>query len=53
MKNAWKIWAAAATSLTVLYFAVEKSPESKLVLYNGVGFLSLVLLVFGGWKHRP
>ncbi len=53
MKNAWKIWAAAATALTVLYFAVEKSPESKLVLYNGVGFLSLVLLVFGVWKHRP
>ncbi|MEL6983085.1 MAG: EAL domain-containing protein, partial [Actinomycetota bacterium] len=53
VKSAWKIWAATATALTVLYFAVEKSPESKLVLYNGVGLLSLLLLVFGVWKHRP
>ncbi len=53
MKFAWKIWIVVATALTVLYFAVEKSPESKLVLYNGVGLMSLVLLVFGVWRHRP
>ncbi|MEM9562950.1 MAG: GNAT family N-acetyltransferase [Actinomycetota bacterium] len=53
MQNAWKAWALTAAALTVIYFAVEKSPESKLVLYNGVGFVSLVLLVVGVYRHRP
>ena len=53
MKIAWKLWVAGAVSLTALYFAVEKSAESKLVLYNGVGFISLVLLLVGVYHHRP
>ena len=53
MKSAWKIWIAGATALTTIYFFVEKSPQSKLVLYNGVGFVSLVLLLAGIYVNRP
>ena len=53
MRNLWKIWIVLAAALTTVYFFVEKSPESKLVLYNGVGLVSLILLLFGIWKNRP
>ncbi|MGB5755270.1 MAG: GNAT family N-acetyltransferase [Acidimicrobiales bacterium] len=53
MRNLWKIWIVMAAALTTVYFFVEKSPESKLVLYNGVGLVSLILLLFGIWKNRP
>ena len=53
MRNLWKIWLAGATALGTIYFFVEKSPESKLVLYNGVGLVSLILLLVGVWRHRP
>ena len=53
MRNLWKIWIGLAAALTTVYFFVEKSPESKLVLYNGVGLVSLILLLFGIWKNRP
>ncbi len=33
--------------MTTVYFAVPNSPESKLVLYNGVGLASVVLLLVG------
>ncbi len=41
------MWLVFATSLTIVYFAVPNTPESKLVLYNGLGFLSVVLLLLG------
>jgi diguanylate cyclase (GGDEF)-like protein len=53
MRNLWKIWLAGATALGTVYFFVEKSPESKLLLYNGVGLISLLLLVLGLWLNRP
>ncbi|MGI9598450.1 MAG: GNAT family N-acetyltransferase [Acidimicrobiales bacterium] len=53
MRNLWKIWLVGAAALTTVYFFVEKSPESKLVLYNGVGLVSLILLLVGIWKNRP
>ncbi len=53
MRTLWKIWLVVAAALTTVYFFVEKSPESKLVLYNGVGLVSLILLLFGIWKNRP
>ncbi len=53
MRNLWKIWLVGAAALTTIYFFVEKSPESKLVLYNGVGLVSLILLLVGIWKNKP
>ncbi len=53
MRNVWKIWIVCATALTTVYFFVEKSPQSKLVLYNGVGFVSVILLLVGVWQNRP
>ncbi|MGI9608556.1 MAG: GNAT family N-acetyltransferase [Acidimicrobiales bacterium] len=53
MRNAWKIWLTVAAALTSLYFILEKSAESKLVLYNGVGLLSITLLLVGLRVNRP
>ncbi len=53
MRNLWKIWIGLAAALTTVYFFVENSPESKLVLYNGVGLVSLMILLFGICKNRP
>ncbi len=53
MRNLWKYWLAAATGLTTIYFVVQNTPESKLVLYNGVGFISVVLLLVGVAINKP
>ncbi|MGI9600683.1 MAG: GNAT family N-acetyltransferase [Acidimicrobiales bacterium] len=42
-----KIWLAVASSLTALYFVIPNTPESKLVIYNGVGLLSVIMLALG------
>lgn len=47
MRNMWKYWLGFAGLLTTLYFVVPNSPESKLVLYNGLGLLSVVFLLVG------
>ena len=51
--NAWKIWTGLAIALTAIYFVVEKSAESKLFLYNGVGLVSVILLLVGVKVHKP
>ena len=38
--------------MTALYFVVPNSAESKLVLYNGVGFLSVVMILIGVFKNK-
>ncbi len=47
MRSLWKIWLGIAVGLTTLYFVVPNSPESKLVLYNGLGLLSIGFLALG------
>ena len=50
MKNKlWLIWIGIASALTVVYFVLPTTPESKLVLYNGTGLLSILALVYGVW----
>ncbi|MDH3683197.1 MAG: GNAT family N-acetyltransferase [Acidimicrobiia bacterium] len=43
----WLIWLGLATVLTIVYFAVPNTPESKLVLYNGLGLLSVASMLIG------
>ena len=43
MRSAWKLWLVLGGLLTVLYYLVPNSPESKLLLYNGVGLLAVIL----------
>ncbi len=47
MRNLYKIWLGVAATLMVLYFVVPDSPESKLVLYNGLGLLSVGCVLLG------
>ncbi len=53
MAMAWKIWLGVAITLTTIYFVVEKSATSKLVLYNGLGLMSIVLLLVGVKINKP
>lgn len=53
MAMAWKIWFGVAITLTTIYFVVEKSATSKLVLYNGVGLMSIVMLLIGVKVNKP
>ncbi len=53
MSLAWKVWIGVAAALTGIYFVLDKSPTSKLVLYNGVGLLSIVMLLIGLKINRP
>ncbi len=48
----WKIWLGIAVVLTTLYFALPNTPTSKLVLYNGVGLLSVGFLLLGVKKNH-
>ena len=53
MNMAWKVWIGVAVAFTILYFAVEKSANTKLLLYNGLGLLSIAVLLFGLYANRP
>jgi len=52
VEKLWKIWLAVAVVVGAFYFVVETTPESKLVLYNGVGALSIAMLLIGVWRNR-
>ena len=41
-----------ATVATTVYFAVPNTPESKLVLYNGLGLCSVILLLTGAKVNK-
>ena len=41
------IWIGVAVCLAAAYFALPNTPESKLVLYNGLGLLSILALLVG------
>lgn len=43
----WHGWLVFAALMTIVYFAVPNTPESKLVLYNGLGLLSVALMLVG------
>lgn len=47
MRKLWLIWIAVAVALSTAYFVIPTTPESKLVLYNGTGLLSILALSFG------
>ena len=48
----WKIWLGVALTLTVIYFVAPHSSESKLVLYNGTGLLSIIALAYGATARK-
>lgn len=52
MQNTWKYWLGIAAFLTTAYFVVPDSAESKLVLYNGLGLLSVIALVVGTKRNH-
>ena len=43
----WLAWLGLAAVMTIAYFAVPNTPESKLVLYNGLGLMSVVSVLVG------
>ncbi|MEM9610977.1 MAG: extracellular solute-binding protein, partial [Actinomycetota bacterium] len=47
MKTLWKGWIAVAVLIAILYFVLDNTPNTKLVLYNGVGLGSVLLLLTG------
>ena len=47
VRRLWIIWIVVAIGLTTTYFVLPTTPESKLVLYNGVGLLSILALLAG------
>jgi diguanylate cyclase (GGDEF)-like protein len=49
----WKIWFCLASLLTVIYFAVPDTRESKLFLYNGTGLLAIVVMLYGVRRNKP
>jgi diguanylate cyclase (GGDEF)-like protein len=53
VKSAWKVWIGVAAAMTTVYFVVQQSPTSTLILYNGVGLLSVGLVLFGLRIHKP
>ncbi len=52
MRLLWRIWLGTAAALAGVYFVVDSSYVSHLVLYNGVGFVSIVLFLFGIRKNK-
>jgi diguanylate cyclase (GGDEF)-like protein len=52
VKNVWRWWLGVAAVGTSAYYMVPHSPESKLVLYNGLGLLSVVAIAFGRSRNR-
>jgi diguanylate cyclase len=46
------VYVALALSLGSAYFVVDPTPMSKLLMYNGVGFLSLVAMIASIWANR-
>ncbi|MCP3989665.1 MAG: EAL domain-containing protein, partial [Actinomycetia bacterium] len=57
MDKLWRAWLAASAAVAAFYFVVDNTPESKLVLYNGVGLISIIMVVVGiranGARPRP
>ena len=49
----WKIWLGVAALITTLYFVLPNTPESKLVLYNGLGLLAVIGIAVGIRKNNP
>ena len=47
MNKLWSLWLSVAGLMTLAYYVVPNSAESKLVLYNGVGFLAVGLILVG------
>ena len=53
MRNLWKWWLGSAALLTFVYLVVPQTAETKLVLYNGTGLLSVVAILVGVRVNRP
>ena len=53
VRNLWKWWLGAAALLTLVYFVIPQTPETKLVLYNGTGLLAVGCIVVGLRINRP
>ncbi len=53
MNSLWKIWLGAAAGLAAIYFVVDYTYTSHLLLYNGIGLISLVLMLVGVRINKP
>ncbi len=53
MQSVWKIWLGAAAALTTAYFVVDNTPTSKLVLYNGLGAMAVIMILVGVKMNQP
>ncbi|MEZ5410561.1 MAG: GNAT family N-acetyltransferase [Acidimicrobiales bacterium] len=52
MQRRWLMWIGFALVVTTIYFAVPNTPESKLVLYNGLGLMSVGCLLYGARANK-
>ncbi len=53
MRYLWRVWFSVAALLTLIYFAIPQTPETKLVLYNGTALLAIGAVVLGIKINRP
>ncbi len=53
VRNLWKWWLGAASFLTLVYFVIPQTAETKLVLYNGTGLLAVGCIVLGIRVNKP
>jgi diguanylate cyclase len=54
MRNvAWRLYLGASTLVAALYFVIPRSSLSKLVLYNGVGLMSVLAILVGIRMNKP
>ena len=49
----WRFYVAACAFVATIYFVVETTSLSKLVLYNGIGASSVVAVLVGVRRNRP
>ncbi len=51
--NLWKLYILLSVAVAAVYFLVETTSLSKLVLYNGLGLTAVVATLYGIRKNQP
>ncbi len=51
--NLWKLYILLSVAVAAIYFLVETTSLSKLVLYNGIGLCAVIATLYGIRKNQP
>ncbi len=51
--NLWKLYIVLATTFAAIYFLVETTSLSRLVLYNGIGLSAVIATLYAIRKNQP